>query len=147
MWDFASQSLTPDGKFPISSLWENLRTQYPKLTWSHTVWFPAHIPKCSVVTWLAIQHRLSTEDRLVLFGIKSSSCCSLCGGSESHDHLFFNCPFSSQIWDSISTKLNVSWAPQSWANWVVLLSSFKGISLRVITIKLAFTVTHISHLD
>lgn len=82
-------TLTSNGDFSIASLWEKLRTHFQ---WSHLVWFPAHIPKCSVITWLAILNRLSTKDRLVIFGIKTSSYCSLCTGSESHDHLFFNCP-------------------------------------------------------
>ncbi|KAI8555161.1 hypothetical protein RHMOL_Rhmol05G0153200 [Rhododendron molle] len=41
---------------------------------------PGHIPKCSFITWLAIQDRLSIENRLVLFGIKANSQCSLCHG-------------------------------------------------------------------
>ena len=54
-----------------------------------------------------------------------------------HDHLFFNCPFTAQVWDSISAKLNVQWQAHSLSDWVTLLSSFKGKTLRVTTIKLA----------
>lgn len=124
-------TLSSNGEFTISSLWNKLRPCCPKVDWSHLVWFPAHIPKCSVISWVAILGRLSTEVRLVLFGIKPTSCCSLCNGSESHDHLFFNCPFSCQVWNSISANLNVSWAPQSWSNWILMSSSFRGNSLWV----------------
>lgn len=134
-------TLSSNGKFTISSLWDHMRSHYPTVSWSHVVWFPAHIPKCSLITWLAILNRLNTEDRLVLFGVKPSSCCSLCNDSESHDHLFFSCPFASQVWASVSTKLNVNWSAPTWSGWISLLSSFKGKSLRVTIIKLAFTVT------
>lgn len=144
--DHFKGSLTPTGQFTISSLWDNLRTHYPKvLLWSHVVWFPAHIPKCSIISWLAILNRLYTEDRLVLFGNKTSSHYSLCPGSESHDHLFFNCPFSSQFWALVTAKIIVNWSPRLVANWVTLLSSSKGKSLRSIIFKLAFTAS-ISHI-
>lgn len=106
----------------------------------HHQLFKRIIPKCSVVCWLPILNRLSTEDRLVLFGIKPTSCWSLCPGIESHDHRFFNCPFSEQVCD-ITSKPNVTWTAHSWSNWIRVLSSCKGKSLRVTTIKLAFTVT------
>lgn len=58
-------TLSSNGKFTISSLWDHMRSHYPTVSWSHVVWFPAHIPKCSLITWLAILNRLNTEDRLV----------------------------------------------------------------------------------
>lgn len=78
--DTCRWTLSNSGLFTVSSLWEQLRTHFPNVEWSHTVWFPFHIPKCSLISWLAIQNRLSTEDRLVLFGIKDTSCCSSWGG-------------------------------------------------------------------
>lgn len=98
-------------------------------------------PRVVSLPGLAIQNRLSTDDRLVLFGVITSSCCIFCSGSENHDHLFFNCPFTAQVWDSISAKLNVQWQAHSLSDWVTLLSSFKGKTLRVTTIKLAFTLS------
>lgn len=102
-----------------------------------------HFPKvlCSIITWLDILNRLYTEDRLVLFGTKSTSLCSFFTSSESHDHLFFNCPYTSQVWGLVTTKLNANWADRSWANWIDLLSSIRGNTLRSIAIKLALTAT------
>lgn len=76
-----------------------------------------------------------------MFGIKSASCCSLCVGSESQDHLFFNCPFSTSLSHSLCTKMNVDWSPKSRANWITSLSSVKGKSLRSVVIRLVFTVS------
>lgn len=105
------------------------------------IWFPSHIPKCSIITWLAVLNRMYTEDRLVLFGTKATSLCSLCPGSESHDHLFFNCPYTAQVWGSVLVKLNIHWAARTWVEWIELLSTIKGRSLRSIMIRLAFTTS------
>lgn len=45
-------TLSSNGKFTVSSLWDHLRLHSPKVPWSH-VWFPAHIPKCSLINHLA----------------------------------------------------------------------------------------------
>ncbi|KAI8529978.1 hypothetical protein RHMOL_Rhmol11G0017900 [Rhododendron molle] len=80
-------TLNSNGQFTIASLWDKLRTSFLRVLWHKVVWFPAHIPKCSFVTWLAILNRLSTADRLVSFKLNISPQCGLCPGSESHDHL------------------------------------------------------------
>lgn len=134
-------TLNASGQFSIASLWEELRIPSPKVRWHKAVWFSGHIPKCSFITWLAIQGRLSTEDRLVLFGIKSISQCSFCLGSESHDHLFFNCSFSTRVWNAMLAKMDTSWSPKSWTAWITHFSSFRGKSLRNVVSKLIFTTT------
>lgn len=100
-----------------------------------------HIPKCSFITWTAIQHRLYTEDRLVLFGTKSVSNCSFCQGGEDHNHLFFNCSFTSEVWSQVRSFLDISWAPRTWDNWVHHMTTIKGKTLRSLILKLAFTST------
>lgn len=133
-------TLTSNGQFTIAFLWDKLRTPFPKVLWHKVVWFSGHIPKCSFITWLAIQNRLSTADRLVSFGLHHSPQCSLCQGSETHDHLFFNCPFTKQVWNAIQPKLHVSWPARTWADQVTLLSNFKGKTLKNVITKLSFTV-------
>lgn len=139
--DSCRWSLGSNGMFSISSLWDHLRTQFSTIGWNNVVWFHAHIPKCSLISWLAIQNRLSTEDRLVLFGIKNSSCCSFCNEEENHDHLFFNCPFTKEVWDSVSIKSNFTWQPQPLQSLISMLSNHNGKGLRSTLIKLSFTVT------
>lgn len=139
--DKCEWSLSSNGLFTISSLWENLRVYFPKITWHNVVWLAGHIPRYSVITWLAILNRLATADRLVLIGINSSPCCSLCNCLESHDHLFFNCPYSMQIWEYISLKICVSWTPLSRSGWISTLSGLLGKSLCTTIIKLTFPTT------
>lgn len=133
--------LNSNGKFTISSLWGELRTKYPKVPWHKTIWFPGHIPKCSMITWLAIHKRLYTGDRLVLFGTIPVSCCSFCMGMETHDHLFFNCTFTSQVWFEMLAHINVNWPSRSWADWINQISSLRDKTLKNLIIKLIFTAT------
>lgn len=147
MDDQQKWTLTANGEFTVSSLWNSLRTTYPKILWHRSVWFPGHIPKCSFISWVAIQERLYTEDRLVLFGTKSISCFSFCSSSESHDHLFFNCSYTSQVWTQILAKANVHWSPRSWTNWIDLLATIKGKSLKVTSNQIDFFHNCLSYLD
>lgn len=139
--DSCKWTLTRNGQFIIHSLWNHTRIHYPLVNWSHIDWFPSRIPKCSLISWLAIQNRLSTEDRLVLFGIKDSSYCSFCSGVENHDHLFFRCHYTKQVWDLVSLKSQFTWQPQSVSNLVHLLSHTRVRKLKATLTKLTFTVT------
>ncbi|KAI8529925.1 hypothetical protein RHMOL_Rhmol11G0013000 [Rhododendron molle] len=139
--DHIRWTLTPNGQFTVASLWDKLRTPFPSVVWHKLVWFSAHIPKSSFITWLAIQNRLSTADRLVMFGMNLSPQCSFCQESESHDHLFFNCTFSQQVWCTILSKIHVSWHSRSWHEWVTFLSKVKGKAFHAVVTKLVFTTT------
>ncbi|KAL9686472.1 hypothetical protein QQ045_023932 [Rhodiola kirilowii] len=62
-----------------------------KVNWNNLVWNGVAHPKHSFCTWLAIQKRLYTRDRI--WGLEEEqricSCCNL--ELESVDHIFFNC--------------------------------------------------------
>jgi hypothetical protein len=54
-------------------------------------------------------------DRLTSFGIIPSSTCVLCGmHNETHDHLFFQCTYSSILWGNISAKTLIAWPSLTW---------------------------------
>ncbi|XP_058192103.1 uncharacterized protein LOC131309495 [Rhododendron vialii] len=114
--DHIRWTLTPNGQFSIASLRDKSRTPFPTT-------------------------RLSTVDRLVLFSMNLSPQCSFCQGSESHDHLFFNCAFSQQVWNTMLSKIRVSWHSRTWPKWVTFLSSLKGKSFQTVIAKLVFTTT------
>ena len=100
-----------------------------------------YIPKCSLISWIAIQYRLTTGDRLVQFGVIDSPCCSFCLDTETHDHLFFNCSFTKQVWESVSLKSQFVWQSHSLSSLISQLSNFQGKGLRSTIAKLSFTVT------
>ncbi|KAJ6379767.1 hypothetical protein OIU76_016421 [Salix suchowensis] len=52
--------------------------------------------------------------------------CLLCGSQvEDHNHLFFKCTYSAEVWREISLKAQVSWSSvpwrQAWEYWAVAL--------------------------
>ncbi|KAL7224750.1 hypothetical protein ACSBR1_026103 [Camellia fascicularis] len=132
-----------DGKFSINSTWNWFRKSFTKVSWEKLLWGLHNIPKASMVTWMAILGRLNTGDRLKLFCISQTSMCVLCNDPyEDHNHLFFDCPFSSRVWESIKGKLNVNWPYRLWPDIVQLVSkTVKGKSLSAVVTRLAFTCT------
>ncbi|XP_056843253.1 uncharacterized protein LOC130495769 [Raphanus sativus] len=63
--------------FSTANTWEQIRRKKPKVDWCRVVWFSQNIPRYAFITWLAIQNRLSTGDRMRSWGITQG--CGLCG--------------------------------------------------------------------
>ncbi|XP_038993245.1 uncharacterized protein LOC120116936 [Hibiscus syriacus] len=83
-------------------LWDQIRVRAEKVSWHRIIWFPAHIPKFSLIAWMATLDRLPTRDRLIRFSLVLDNGCVLCGsGIESRDHLFTDCSFAQEIWNVV----------------------------------------------
>jgi hypothetical protein len=103
------------GRFTIDSAWDLLREARPKDTKYHLIWFPGHTPRHAFILWIASMDRLYTMDRLLSHRIINSSTCILCGQhTETHDHLFFQCTYSAEVWGSLSAKTLFSWPSTTW---------------------------------
>ncbi|XP_039033851.1 uncharacterized protein LOC120169819 [Hibiscus syriacus] len=125
-----------------SWIWENIRKMREKVDWHRLIWFPAHVPKFSVVSWMVMLDRLTTKDRLRRFGIVTDNLCGLCGASqETRNHLFLECSYSCEVWRSIMNFCGLHYQlPSYWDDairWMVL--NFKGKSLLIYILKLAWT--------
>ncbi|GJT85212.1 hypothetical protein Tco_1066929 [Tanacetum coccineum] len=65
------------------------------------VWFRNCIPRHAFNMWLIIKKCLKIQDSLCVWDVAAghSTVCSLCETQpDSHEHLFFKCAFSQQIW-------------------------------------------------
>ena len=101
------------GLFSTSSAWEQLREYKNPVPWRHIVWFPGSIPKASFILWLAVKKKLGTQDRL--HNLPPGARCLLCNSQqETHDHLFFDCSFSSHIWSSLCLFFDCSFSSHIW---------------------------------
>ncbi|GAV93068.1 LOW QUALITY PROTEIN: zf-RVT domain-containing protein, partial [Cephalotus follicularis] len=79
--------------FSTSRAWNAIRTRSNFVGWHELVLHP-RIPKHAFSLWLAIR----TRDKLMAMGVTHSAQCVFhCGGTESLDHLFFQCPFSTSV--------------------------------------------------
>ncbi|XP_059429242.1 uncharacterized protein LOC132163058 [Corylus avellana] len=83
-----------------SDTWDVLREKREKSLWWKMVWFPLAIPKQAFIMWLAMKDRLLSGERLLKWGYKGEVQCSFCHSQlETRNHLFFECNFSSRIWN------------------------------------------------
>ncbi|KAE8690667.1 putative aldo-keto reductase 2-like [Hibiscus syriacus] len=48
-------------------IWDSIRERKDKVDWHRLIWFPAHVPKFSLIMWMSILDRLPTKDRLARF--------------------------------------------------------------------------------
>lgn len=86
-------------KFSSRETWLQIRSQNNPVLWSKGIWFNHHTPKFAFITWLAINDRLSTGDRMKRWNNDVSDKCVLCETqSETKKHLFFSCKFSKEVW-------------------------------------------------
>ncbi|GJV72227.1 hypothetical protein Tco_1492222 [Tanacetum coccineum] len=87
-------------QFYISSVWNSIRPRSNMVVWFDVVWFSNCIPRHAFNLWLAVKQRLKTQDKLCSWDLSSSlmASCPLCETHiDSHEHLFFECSFSTQI--------------------------------------------------
>ncbi|GJZ38275.1 reverse transcriptase zinc-binding domain-containing protein [Tanacetum coccineum] len=92
--------------FSLKEVYNDMREMSIEVKWAKMIWFSQCIPKHSFILWLAIQEKLMTYDRMIKWGYCDMTCCLLCKNNvETHDHLFFNCPFSAAIWKELKLKM------------------------------------------
>lgn len=93
-------------EYSTRDTWEQVRVTRVEKDWYAGVWFTQGTPKYSFITWLATLNRLSTGDRMRLWGPTVNTQCVLCRRTmESRDHLFFGCIFTSAIWKKLMLNL------------------------------------------
>lgn len=102
-------NLTANGRFSIKSAWNALRrvrTPHPVVNWSKVIWFKHAVHRWSIIQWMTVLGSLSTRDRLLKLGMLVDAQCVMCSAAnETHEHLFFQCSFSSQVWKSVQQRL------------------------------------------
>ncbi|XP_074277728.1 uncharacterized protein LOC141601352 [Silene latifolia] len=99
-----------DGKeYSIQAGYHWLLDAQVKAVWHAFVWNRLVMSKHCVVTWLIVQQRLLTRDRLLRRGMSVDSGCLLCEqAAESHEHLFFGCSYSKLCLQLVSEWAGVS---------------------------------------
>lgn len=78
------------------------------VTWHSAVWISRAIPRHSFHTWLVVQNRLPTRDRMIGWGLRVDEKCLLYNsGQESRDHLYFACNYSFDLWQIVARRLQL----------------------------------------
>jgi hypothetical protein len=130
--DRVSWTLTKSGAFSVKSLYTYLiarRILFPyKMIWR------MKIPlKVKAFIWLIVKDRILTKNNLAKKGWKGSILCEFCGGNESINHLFFECPLARFNWSVASCALGIERNPENFydlcQNW---LQEFFGVDRVVV---------------
>jgi len=83
-----------------------------------SMWFKNVVPRHSFLLSVAVQQKLTTQDRLHRFGIHGPNRCSLClHNNEDHNHLFFECSYTAIWWD-VCDRCNTPRMTKGWDEWI-----------------------------
>jgi len=117
--------------FSSAKTWDQIRDR------SKSVWFTQGVPRFSFIVWLAVKNRLSTGDRMRAWGIQQG--CVLCGErDETRDHIFFACPYSFTVWDTLANRLTGSRTDPDWMHTLQFVSKNNLQLLDKILVKMVF---------
>ncbi|XP_021991385.1 uncharacterized protein LOC110888154 [Helianthus annuus] len=124
LWKKQGDSMEP---FSTKVAWDSIRRTGQRVDWYNMVWSSFTIPRHSFLMWLICRRKLATQDRIQQWynamGNANMMCCLLCNrGLETHEHLFFECPYSNQIWVSLRRKMDMNQIDGNWEDvvtWVL----------------------------
>ncbi|XP_021835956.2 uncharacterized protein [Spinacia oleracea] len=104
-----------NGKFKISRMYKALHTGGIQVQWKRIVCNSKASPKATFITWLALQNRLPTKDRLLSWNINIAGVCEFCQvQDEKLSHLFFERHYSHYIWKAVLIQLGIQRNISSW---------------------------------
>lgn len=127
--------------FKTGVLYDYLREPKPDLNWTSLIWISRGIPRHSFHSWLVMQNRLPTRDRLIRWGIQSDDRCLLCNSTQkSRDHIFFSCTFSYDLWRLVTKRLDLL-PHRNWSDTVAHLASLTTLAWKRNLILLAWQST------
>ena len=119
-------------EFAVKHAWEDFREHGNEASWAHLVWSTYAIPGHAIHMWLVMRKRLLTQDRMKQWHVGNnvdvfSLRCPLCKACpDSHEHLFFECIFSSKVWNLGVSMAGISFASSKWSdivNWLLPIAN------------------------
>ncbi|KAK1440858.1 hypothetical protein QVD17_06690 [Tagetes erecta] len=128
VWKDGGQSLP----FSTRVVWDSIRTRGHHREWAKAVWFAQCIPRHAFIMWLIMREKLLTQDKILGWNISrrknmNMMCCLLCYADfDSHNHLFFECQFSSQVWLKTRRYAGLMSISPEWTSikqWMILAQS------------------------
>ena len=122
--DSVRWSITPNGAFSSSLVWDHLRVHNPTVPWYNIVWCQGGVPRQNFILWLATQYRLSTHDRIYKFTLGPLACMLCQNHMETHDHLFFACPYSSFVWQDLMRRCGLTWNGHNWNETLLWMAQY-----------------------
>ncbi|XP_056860262.1 uncharacterized protein LOC130508667 [Raphanus sativus] len=102
--------------YSTKTVYNLLRDHHEQVSWSKEVWISMGIPRHKFLPWLFVLDRCPTKNRMVEWGIDIDPVCILCNsGIESKDHLYYSCPYSWEVWNSVANRSGFT-SPTAWSD-------------------------------
>ncbi|XP_013646145.1 uncharacterized protein LOC106350855 [Brassica napus] len=109
-------------RFSTQETWRMTRVSAAQCDWGGSIWFSQATPKFAFR--LAIRGRLATMDRVAVWSQGVDTTCVLCKrASETRNHLFFECSFSTQIWEPLMKGILRNSYSGKWEELISLLAT------------------------
>ena len=129
--DNLSWKFEENGEYTTSSAYHAQFISATQNNFEALIWKPWAPPKCKFFSWLAIQNRVWTADRLEARRWPNQGTCTLCRlHAETGLHLFRDCRFTKRLWKEIATwAQNSNLHPSAWPhsetleNWWTAMSN------------------------
>ncbi|XP_060201918.1 uncharacterized protein LOC132630355 [Lycium barbarum] len=102
--------LAPKGEYSVSCSYATMLGTMTKLKEADLIWSSVLLPRQRVVVWLVYKDRLLTKERMTRLHMQvDDSCCCLCDAQvdETHNHLFANCRWITEVRDALSSWCGV----------------------------------------
>ncbi|KAM3232817.1 hypothetical protein P3L10_018176 [Capsicum annuum] len=129
--------------FSIKKIYQQLRGQFSKVDRRKLYCNNQGHPKWRFIMFIALNQRLYTKDQLDKWSIHTSLTCALCDEEmEDHQHLFFKCLTSGDIWQRILNWQGVTRGSMRWreeVQWANLHA--KGILAKTAVFRMSLTAT------
>ena len=79
------------------------------------MWHTNCIPRHTFILWLAVKKKLVTQDKLLKWYPQGDFKCPFSKKvPDSHDHIFFKCDYSREVWESIKLKAKIRENANDW---------------------------------
>ena len=126
-------------KFSTHVTWQLTRPPGTQCTWSRGIWFSQANPKFAFMAWLALRDRLSTMDRVSNWSQGVDTTCVLCkNDTETKKHMFFECSFSSRIWETITKGILLNTYSTRWDDIIRQITSQSMEKKKMFALRYAF---------
>ncbi|KAJ9536733.1 hypothetical protein OSB04_un000118 [Centaurea solstitialis] len=128
--------------FTVRDAWKSFVGPNQVYAWTKYVWFKGHIPKHAFCMWTACHRRLPTQDRIGTWKHEPPDYrCVFCGnGQDSHDHLFFMCSYTREVWQRVKHEVGLHGFPELWSDILILLADNRGPRRKVQKLALVGSV-------
>ncbi|XP_039034561.1 uncharacterized protein LOC120170754 [Hibiscus syriacus] len=123
----------------VKEIWNVIRVKNPKVSWNKLLWFPLHIPKHNLITWMVFLDRLPTRERLKCMRLINDCQCVFCGAAmETRNHLFFEYHIVVSLWAAIFSLNGLRNHLFSWNDFLAWATAYwKDKSLLIYILKIS----------